>query len=74
MTDCTWLHSPACKAACVGEQGKVVQALQCAQRHQLKTISPEDFLVKAAETGKPNRLQHNLLGFDTVKYSMTAGL
>ena len=46
--------------ASVHEQGKVVQALQCAQRHQLKTISPESFLVKAAETGQPNCLQHIL--------------
>ncbi|KAA6415276.1 MAG: hypothetical protein FRX49_13638, partial [Trebouxia sp. A1-2] len=32
-------------------KGKVVQALQCAQRHQLTSIDPEAFLSKAAETG-----------------------
>lgn len=32
-------------------QGKVVQALQCAQRHQLTSVDPEAFLSKAAETG-----------------------
>ena len=37
------------KTACV--QGKVVQALQCAQRHKLTSLDPEAFLSKAAETG-----------------------
>ena len=37
--------------ACVDVQGKVVQALRCAQKHQLKTISPEIFLDKAVEAG-----------------------
>lgn len=37
------------KTACL--QGKVVQALQCAQRHQLTSVDPEVFLSKAAETG-----------------------
>ncbi|KAL0036895.1 hypothetical protein WJX77_003973 [Trebouxia sp. C0004] len=32
-------------------KGKVVQALQCAQRHQLMSIDPEAFLSKAAGTG-----------------------
>lgn len=34
-------------------QGKVVQALRCAQQHQLKSVNPEMFLSKAAETGEP---------------------
>ena len=33
-------------------QGKVVQALRCAQQHQLKSVNPEMFLSKAAETGE----------------------
>ena len=66
-----WLHKSACKAASVYEQGKVVQALQCAQRHQLKTISPESFLVKAAATGEPNRLQYMLSAFDTAVKAYT---
>lgn len=32
-------------------KGKVVQALRCAQQHQLKSVNPEMFLSKAAETG-----------------------
>lgn len=41
--------SPYSQTACV--QGKVVQALQCAQRHQLTSVDPDAFLSKAAETG-----------------------
>ncbi len=42
-------RSPYSQTACV--QGKVVQALQYAQRHQLTSVDPEAFLSKAAETG-----------------------
>ncbi len=44
---CVTLH--ILKTACV--QGKVVQALKCAQKHQLTSVDPEAFLSKAAETG-----------------------
>ena len=35
----------------VHAQGKVLQALRCAQRYQLKSVAPDTFLSKAAETG-----------------------
>ena len=58
------------------EQGKVVQALQCAQKHQLKSISPETFLVKAAETGQhvANSIicQHCKLAYGRTEYTWQA--
>lgn len=46
---CVTLRAFKTASHCV--QGKVVQALQCAQRHKLTSVDPEVFLSKAAETG-----------------------
>lgn len=43
------LHDRQCQMLL--NKGKVLQALQCAQRHQLKSVAPDTFLSKAAETG-----------------------
>ncbi|KAL0046520.1 hypothetical protein WJX82_002723 [Trebouxia sp. C0006] len=49
MYTCLGMHDRCCQMLL--SKGKVVQALQCAQRHKLTSVDPEAFLSKAAETG-----------------------